>query len=80
MSIQPDASSAPLGPWIVTRRPADDAELRVAVDGSPLCAGRIENLSWGLEEILVHASSFMTLHPGDVILTGFPRRALDTLL
>ena len=62
----------PLGPWIVTRRPADDAELGVAVDGSPLPPGRVADLGWGLEEILVYASSFMTLHPGDVILAGFP--------
>lgn len=44
----------------------------VAVDGSPLAPGRIADLGWSVEEILVYASSFMTLHPGDVILTGFP--------
>ena len=62
----------PLGPWLVTRRPADDAVVRVAVDGAPLRAGRVADLGWGLVDILVYASSFMTLHPGDVILTGFP--------
>lgn len=46
--------------------------MQVAVDGSPLRAGRIEDTRLGAREILVCASSFMTLHAGDVILTGFP--------
>ena len=25
-----------------------------------------------MEEILVYLTSFMTLHPGDLVLTGFP--------
>jgi 2-keto-4-pentenoate hydratase/2-oxohepta-3-ene-1,7-dioic acid hydratase in catechol pathway len=25
-----------------------------------------------VEEILVYLTSFMTLHPGDLVLTGFP--------
>ncbi|MDQ4502144.1 fumarylacetoacetate hydrolase family protein [Sinomonas sp. ASV322] len=66
---------SPLGPWIVTRRPGADAEVRVAIDGEPLPAGRIADLGWGLEEILVYASSLMTLHPGDAILSGFPGAA-----
>lgn len=62
----------PLGPWIVTSSPGPDAEVGVAIDGAPLPAGAIADLGWGVEEILVYASSFMTLRPGDVILTGFP--------
>lgn len=62
----------PLGPWIVTRRPATEAEIGVAMDGAALPSGTVADLGWGLEEILVYASSFMTLRPGDVILTGFP--------
>lgn len=60
----------PLGPWILTGRPGDDAELHVAVVGSPLRAGRIADLGWGLEEILVYAGPFMTLHPGRPVVRG----------
>ncbi|MDQ4490624.1 fumarylacetoacetate hydrolase family protein [Sinomonas sp. ASV486] len=62
----------PLGPWIVTQRPHDDAGIGVGIDGARLPGGTVADLGWGIEEILVYASSFMTLHPGDVILTGFP--------
>lgn len=62
----------PLGPWIVTTRPGPSSEVGVAIAGAALPAGTIADLGWGVEEILVYASSFMTLRPGDVILTGFP--------
>ena len=62
----------PLGPWIATRLPTGEAGVRIDIDGKASDPGRLADLAWGVEEILVYASSFMTLHPGDVILTGFP--------
>lgn len=62
----------PLGPWIVTRQPSGSSAVEVAIDGVPLPGGTVSGLGWGIEEILAYATSFMTLHPGDVVLTGFP--------
>jgi 2-keto-4-pentenoate hydratase/2-oxohepta-3-ene-1,7-dioic acid hydratase in catechol pathway len=62
----------PVGPWIVTD--LNDADLAIAINhnGSQLRAASSADLGWKVEEILVYLTSFMTLHPGDLVLTGFP--------
>ena len=37
-----------------------------------LQAASSADLGWKVEEILTYLTSFMTLHPGDLVLTGFP--------
>jgi 2-keto-4-pentenoate hydratase/2-oxohepta-3-ene-1,7-dioic acid hydratase in catechol pathway len=37
-----------------------------------LKAASTADLGWKVDEILVFLTSFMTLHPGDLVLTGFP--------
>lgn len=63
----------PLGPWIETdlADPADTG-LRAAVDGAEVVAASTSNLARGALEMLVWASQFMELRPGDVLLTGSP--------
>jgi 2-keto-4-pentenoate hydratase/2-oxohepta-3-ene-1,7-dioic acid hydratase in catechol pathway len=41
-------------------------------NGAELRAASSADLGWGVDEILVYLTSFMTLHPGDLVLTGFP--------
>lgn len=41
-------------------------------NGRELESGSSADLGWKVDEILVYITSFMTLHPGDLVLTGFP--------
>jgi len=69
----------PLGPWIVTHLGVDEASdlgLRVTVqrDGATLerQSSTTARLVRGIAELVSFVSSFATLLPGDVILTGTP--------
>lgn len=62
----------PLGPWIVAGLNDDGVAISIVHNGTELAPATSNDLGWGVEEILVYLSSFMTLQPGDVILTGFP--------
>jgi 2-keto-4-pentenoate hydratase/2-oxohepta-3-ene-1,7-dioic acid hydratase in catechol pathway len=62
----------PLGPWMVVGLDDTDVAIDIVHNGVELAAASSKDLGWGVEEILVYLSSFMTLQPGDAILTGFP--------
>lgn len=72
ISAKSQDTFTPVGPWIVTD--LDDADLAIGINhnGKELKAASSADLGWGVDEILVYVTSFMTLHPGDVLLTGFP--------
>lgn len=69
-------TSCPLGPWIVTRDDLDwkDAKISFTLNGEDveLASGTTANLIHGIPEQIAAISSFTTLLPGDVILTGTP--------
>lgn len=67
----------PIGPWIETN--LDPADLRVTTrkgsagtDDELVQDGRTSDMVFSVAEIIAHVSSFMTLLPGDLILTGTP--------
>lgn len=67
----------PLGPWIETN--LDTSSLRVSTTltspgGEPEVRqdGTTADMVFGVAELIAHVTSFMTLLPGDVILTGTP--------
>ncbi|POH59821.1 fumarylacetoacetate hydrolase family protein [Arthrobacter glacialis] len=62
----------PLGPWIVVGLADDGVPISIVHNGTELAPASSNDLGWGVEEILVYLSGFMTLVPGDVIMTGFP--------
>lgn len=62
----------PLGPWIVVGLADDGVPISIVHNGTELAPATSDDLGWGVDEILVYLSSFMTLQPGDVIMTGFP--------
>ena len=70
----PDSYSV-LGPYMVT---ADEIpnpgelDLRIAVNGEQRQQSNTRYLILGVPELIELASSFYTLHPGDVIYTGTP--------
>jgi len=64
-----------LGPWLVTADEiADPANLdfQIAVNGEVKQRANTRDLVIGIPELIEFASSFYTLHPGDVIFTGTP--------
>jgi 2-keto-4-pentenoate hydratase/2-oxohepta-3-ene-1,7-dioic acid hydratase in catechol pathway len=66
---------AVLGPWLITRDEiADpgDLTLWLQVNGEPRQRGTTRNLIDDLPRLIEYASSFYTLYPGDIILTGTP--------
>jgi 2-keto-4-pentenoate hydratase/2-oxohepta-3-ene-1,7-dioic acid hydratase in catechol pathway len=62
----------PVGPWIDTDVDPDDAVVQVTINGRKLAAASTSNLARNVVEILVHVTSFLTLEPGDIVLTGAP--------
>ena len=66
---------APLGPAIVTPDEVGDVHalrLRCLVNGEVMQDGNTRELVHNVPAIIAYASKFMTLLPGDVILTGTP--------
>ena len=61
----------PLGPWVETELPADVA-VRCTVDGDVRQDGRTSDLIHDVPAIIAWVTAFMTLLPGDVIMTGTP--------
>ena len=65
-----------LGPWLVTTDELDDPSrlsFSIAVNGEIRQDANTDDLVLGVKELIELASSFYTLHPGDVILTGTPQ-------
>ncbi|MEY9213590.1 fumarylacetoacetate hydrolase family protein [Thermobifida halotolerans] len=68
-------SFCPLGPWIETGLSLEEAaDLRITttVDGEVRQDASTAQMIHGIPELVAYVSSFMTLLPGDVILTGTP--------
>lgn len=68
-------SFAPLGPWLVTRDEVPDPQaldLFLDVNGKPRQRGSSRTMIFSVAEIVSHVSAYMTLLPGDVIVTGTP--------
>jgi 2-keto-4-pentenoate hydratase/2-oxohepta-3-ene-1,7-dioic acid hydratase in catechol pathway len=64
-----------LGPWLVTSdeipRPGA-LDLTLTLNGEPRQHANTRDLILGVPELIELASSFYTLHPGDVFITGTP--------
>ena len=62
----------PLGPAILVAPDLEDLEVVTRVRGAERQRGRTAEMAWGIAELAAYVSRFMTLEPGDVILTGTP--------
>jgi len=65
----------PLGPWLVTTDELPDPQtvpLTLAVNGTVRQKNNTSDMIFTVAEIVSHISQFMTLLPGDVIVTGTP--------
>ena len=72
ISAKSQDTFTPVGPWIVTDLTYGDVEIGIQHNGVQLKPASSADLGWKVEEILAYVTSFMTLHPGDLVLTGFP--------
>lgn len=64
-----------LGPWLVTADAVADPsnlDLSLTVNGEARQKANTRDLILGIPELIEFATSFYTLHPGDVLLTGTP--------
>jgi 2-keto-4-pentenoate hydratase/2-oxohepta-3-ene-1,7-dioic acid hydratase in catechol pathway len=70
----PDTYSI-LGPWLVTPDEIPDPgylDLSIAVNGELRQKSNTDNMILGVAELIEMASSFYTLHPGDIFMSGTP--------
>jgi 2-keto-4-pentenoate hydratase/2-oxohepta-3-ene-1,7-dioic acid hydratase in catechol pathway len=72
ISAKSQDTFTPAGPWIVTDLNDSDLSIGIVHNGRELRTASTADLGWKVDEILVYLTSFMTLHPGDLVLTGFP--------
>ena len=66
---------APAGPWLVTPDEVDHRGLRLRswVNGEPRQDSTTADLIFDVEFLVWHLSQYLTLEPGDLILTGTPQ-------
>ena len=65
----------PLGPFVVTKDEIPDPQqlrLWLDVDGKRYQDGSTDDMIFGVRHLVSYVSQFMTLMPGDLILTGTP--------
>jgi 2-keto-4-pentenoate hydratase/2-oxohepta-3-ene-1,7-dioic acid hydratase in catechol pathway len=67
--------ACPLGPWIVPAADIPDAgklDIELKVNGVVKQSSNTSQLIFNIAEQISHISERISLHPGDVILTGTP--------
>ncbi|MCA0297351.1 MAG: fumarylacetoacetate hydrolase family protein [Actinobacteria bacterium] len=68
-------SFCPLGPWIATHIDLEEAsrlDLTTSLNDKQVQSGNTSQLVHGIADLVAYVTSFTTLLPGDVILTGTP--------
>ena len=65
---------SPVGPWLVTPDEVEAGNLRLRsfVNGEPRQDSSTSDLIFDVDYIVWHLSQFLTLEPGDLIMTGTP--------
>lgn len=73
-------SFAPMGPWLTTADdvPApNDLQVRCRLDEELVLTDSTANLRFGVNEVISHLSTYMTLEPGDIVHLGTAFRPAD---
>jgi 5-oxopent-3-ene-1,2,5-tricarboxylate decarboxylase / 2-hydroxyhepta-2,4-diene-1,7-dioate isomerase len=71
----------PIGPWLVDAADVPEPmnlRLTTTVNGRVTQSGTTADMIFGIPFLIEYFSSFMTLAPGDIILTGTPDGTVDT--
>ena len=72
-----------IGPWLTTAdeiADPDNLAYRLTVNGEERTVDTTASLVLGIADLVEHASSVMTLHPGDVIFSGTPPAQLGPVV
>ena len=72
-----------MGPWLTTKDEIADPNAlayRLTVNGVDKTVDTTANLVLGIEDLVEHAASVMTLFPGDVIFSGTPPTGLGPVV
>jgi 5-oxopent-3-ene-1,2,5-tricarboxylate decarboxylase/2-hydroxyhepta-2,4-diene-1,7-dioate isomerase len=70
----------PIGPWLVDAADVPNPmalKLQTTVNGKVTQSGSTADMIFDVPTLIEYFSSFMTLHPGDLILTGTPDGIVD---
>ena len=62
----------PVGPWLETDLDPTDVTVQTFVNGELRQDGHTGDLIFPVAEVLAYVSRFLTLMPGDLVLTGTP--------
>lgn len=68
-------SFCPLGPWLVTSdeiADPQDLDMFLDVNGTRMQTGNTRTMIFDVAEIISYVSEYITLYPGDVLITGTP--------
>lgn len=65
-------TQCPIGPWIETEYDWHHKCIRTVINGVERQNGTTDDMVFGCEQLVSYLSSFMTLQPGDLIMTGSP--------
>ncbi len=78
--VKSRACSTPIGPWLVDAADIADPmnlQLRTLVNGRVTQEGNTRDMIFDIPALIAYLSEFMTLSPGDIILTGTPEGLAD---
>jgi 2-keto-4-pentenoate hydratase/2-oxohepta-3-ene-1,7-dioic acid hydratase in catechol pathway len=64
--------SCPLGPWIETEVDPTDVIVETRLNGETRQHGSTADMAFGVATLIEYVTGFMTLLPGDVLMTGTP--------
>lgn len=64
--------SLPLGPWIETSLDPTDVRIETRLNGDIVQAAQTSDMVFGVATLIEYITAFMTLLPGDVVITGTP--------
>jgi 2-keto-4-pentenoate hydratase/2-oxohepta-3-ene-1,7-dioic acid hydratase in catechol pathway len=64
--------SCPLGPWIETELDPNGVWLETRLNGDVVQRANTQDLAFGVATLIEYTTEFMTLLPGDVLVTGTP--------
>ena len=75
MRVKSRDEATPLGPWLVDTADIPDPmnlRLSTSINGRVVQQGCTKDMIFNIAALIEHFTAFMTLQPGDVILTGTP--------
>ena len=70
----------PIGPWIETEINTESLKLTNTINGKVFQESNTNMRIYDDKTIVSHLSKMMTLHPGDIIMTGTPKNAENSVI